>query len=137
MQIFDVIIFFELRTIQQKTVKPTYLCALGARKLAEGKGHEIVCTVPNSMRFNRICENLYFVFLIQMYGYFLFLVVVFFCVFFSPWHARICFVLRVGRMDQWIILCPHLVCVFYVEISLRTPVPLFRSGSVHSGSQSL
>ena len=26
MQIFDVIIFFELRTIQQKTVKPTYLC---------------------------------------------------------------------------------------------------------------
>ena len=37
MQIFDVIIFFELRTIQQKTVKPTYLCPLGARKLAEGK----------------------------------------------------------------------------------------------------
>ena len=37
MQIFDVIIFFEL---QQKTVKPTYLCPLGARKLAEGKGHE-------------------------------------------------------------------------------------------------
>ena len=40
MQIFDVIIFFKLRTIQQKTVKPTYLCPLGARKLAEGKGHE-------------------------------------------------------------------------------------------------
>ena len=40
MQIFDVIIFFELRTVQQKTVKPTYLCPLGARKLAEGKGHE-------------------------------------------------------------------------------------------------
>ena len=40
MQIFDVIIFFELHTIQQKTVKPTYLCPLGARKLAEGKGHE-------------------------------------------------------------------------------------------------
>ena len=38
MQIFDVIIFFELRTIQQKTVKPTYLCPLGARKMAEGKG---------------------------------------------------------------------------------------------------
>ena len=37
MQIFDVIIFFELRTIQQKTVKPTYLCPLGARKLAERK----------------------------------------------------------------------------------------------------
>ena len=37
MHIFDVIIFFELRTIQQKTVKPTYLCPLGARKLAEGK----------------------------------------------------------------------------------------------------
>ena len=40
MQIFDVIIFFELRSVQQKTVKPTYLCPLGARKLAEGKGHE-------------------------------------------------------------------------------------------------
>ena len=40
MQIFDVIIFFKLRTIQQKTVKPTYLCPLDARKLAEGKGHE-------------------------------------------------------------------------------------------------
>ena len=40
MQIFDVIIFFKLRTIQQKTVKPTYLCPLGARKLAEGKGLE-------------------------------------------------------------------------------------------------
>ena len=37
MQIFDVIIFVELRTIQQKTVKPTYLCPLGVRKLAEGK----------------------------------------------------------------------------------------------------
>ena len=35
MQIFDVIIFFELRTIQQKTVKPTYLCPL--RKPAGGK----------------------------------------------------------------------------------------------------
>ena len=33
MQIFDVIIFFKLRTIQQKTVKPTCLCPLGARKL--------------------------------------------------------------------------------------------------------
>ena len=40
MHIFDVIIFFELRTIQQKTVKPTYLSPFGARKLAEGKGHE-------------------------------------------------------------------------------------------------
>ena len=40
MQIFDVIIFFELRTIQQKTVKTTYFCPLGAMKLAEGKGHE-------------------------------------------------------------------------------------------------
>ena len=38
MQIFDVIIFFKLHT--QKTVQPTYLCPLGARKLAEGKGHE-------------------------------------------------------------------------------------------------
>ena len=44
MQILDVIIFFELRTIQQKTVKPTYLCPLGARKLAEGKGHETAQT---------------------------------------------------------------------------------------------
>ena len=42
MQIFDVIIFLKLRTIQQKTVKPTYLCPLGARKLAEGKGHRII-----------------------------------------------------------------------------------------------
>ena len=41
MQIFDVIISFELRTIQQKTVKPTYLCPLGARKLAEGKGMRV------------------------------------------------------------------------------------------------
>ena len=40
MQFFDVIIFFKLRTIQQKTVKPTYFCPLGARKLVEGKGHE-------------------------------------------------------------------------------------------------
>ena len=39
MQIFDVIIFFELRTIQRKTVKPTYLCPLGARKLAETNMH--------------------------------------------------------------------------------------------------
>ena len=38
MQIFDVIIFFGLRTIQQKTIKPIYLCSLGAKKLAEGKG---------------------------------------------------------------------------------------------------
>ena len=40
MKIFDVIIFFffsTLRTIQQKTVKTTYLRPLGARKLAEGK----------------------------------------------------------------------------------------------------
>ena len=44
MQSFDVIIFFELRTIQQKTVKPTYLCLLGARKLVEGKGHETAWT---------------------------------------------------------------------------------------------
>ena len=26
--------------ISQKTVKPIYLCPLGARKLAEGKGHK-------------------------------------------------------------------------------------------------
>ena len=41
MQIFDVIIFSELCTIQQNTVKPTYLCPLGARKLAEGKRTKI------------------------------------------------------------------------------------------------
>ena len=34
MQIFDVIIFFKLRTIQQKTLKPTYLCPL--RKSNDG-----------------------------------------------------------------------------------------------------
>ena len=33
LQIFEVILFFKLRTIQQKTVKPTYLCPLDARKL--------------------------------------------------------------------------------------------------------
>ena len=44
MQLFDIIIFFELRKIQQKTVKPTYLCPLDARKLAEGKGHETAQT---------------------------------------------------------------------------------------------
>ena len=37
MHIFEVIISFKLRTIQQKTVKPTYLYPLGARKLAEVK----------------------------------------------------------------------------------------------------
>ena len=36
MQIFEVILFFKLRTIQQKTVKPTYLCPLDARKLMPG-----------------------------------------------------------------------------------------------------
>ena len=50
MQIFNVIIFFELRTIQQKTVKPFYLCPLGARKLAEGKGHETGSLLPFSFR---------------------------------------------------------------------------------------
>ena len=35
MQIFNVIIFSKLRTIQFKTVKPTYLCPLRARKLAD------------------------------------------------------------------------------------------------------
>ena len=38
MQIFDVIIFFKLRTIQQKTVKATHLCPLGARKLQKETG---------------------------------------------------------------------------------------------------
>ena len=44
MKSFDVIVFLKLRTIQQKTVKPTYLCPSGARKLAEGKGHETAQT---------------------------------------------------------------------------------------------
>ena len=43
MQIFYLIIFLELRTIQQKTVKPTDLCPLDARKLAEGKGGDVLC----------------------------------------------------------------------------------------------
>ena len=34
MQIFDVILFFKPRTIQQKTLKPTYLCPL--RKSNDG-----------------------------------------------------------------------------------------------------
>ena len=43
MHIFEVILFFKLRTtIQQKTVKPTYLCPLDARKLAGGKGFMII-----------------------------------------------------------------------------------------------
>ena len=46
MDIFDVIIFFGLRMIPQKTVKPTYLGPLDARKLAEGKGHDD-CRVEN------------------------------------------------------------------------------------------
>ena len=42
MQIFEVILFFKLRTtIQQKTIKPAYrLSVRDARKLAGGKGHE-------------------------------------------------------------------------------------------------
>ena len=38
MQIFDVIIFFKLRTIQQKTVNSTYLVSVGFGRLEEGKG---------------------------------------------------------------------------------------------------
>ena len=53
--IFDVIIFFKLRTIQQKTVKPTYLCPLGARKLAEGKAHFFRTLAVNSVSdFSRV-----------------------------------------------------------------------------------
>ena len=40
LQIFEVILFSKLRTLQQKTVKPTYLCPLDARKLAERKDSE-------------------------------------------------------------------------------------------------
>ena len=61
MQIFDVIIFFKLRTIQQKTVKPTYLCPLGARKLAEGKGHETACIVRSSKKDDYIQKYARFV----------------------------------------------------------------------------
>ena len=41
MQIFEEVLFFKLlTTIQQKTVKPTYLESVDARRLAGGKGHE-------------------------------------------------------------------------------------------------
>ena len=50
MHIFDVIIFFELCTVQQKTVKPTDLCPLGAKKLAEGKEKEKCFLAPNGQR---------------------------------------------------------------------------------------
>ena len=53
MQIFDVIIFFELRAIQQKTVKPTYLCPLGARKLAEGFSFIWVFSLINTENITR------------------------------------------------------------------------------------
>ena len=61
MQTFDVIIFFELCTIQQKTGKPTYLCPLGARKLAEGKGlHRkfarfVLFRIIKKRSFNLLC----------------------------------------------------------------------------------
>ena len=51
MQIFDVIIFFELRTIQKKTVKPTYLCPLGARKLARF----VLFRLIKKRSFNLLC----------------------------------------------------------------------------------
>ena len=56
MQIFEVTLFFKLRTMQQKTVKPTYLCPLDARKLAEGKGHETETGVK--VAFYRDLHNL-------------------------------------------------------------------------------
>ena len=49
-QIFDVIIFFKLHTIQYKTVKPTCLCPSGARKLAEGKGHQSYTPAEDSRK---------------------------------------------------------------------------------------
>ena len=56
MQIFDVIIFFKLSTIQQRTVISTYNCPLGARKLSEGKGHETEIGVK--VAFYRDLHNL-------------------------------------------------------------------------------
>ena len=56
-QIFEVINFFKLRTVQQKTVKPTYLCPLDARKLAEGNGHE---TAYSNCSFNLLCFGSFF-----------------------------------------------------------------------------
>ena len=44
MQIFDVIIFFELCATQQKTVKPTCLCPLGARKISWFNSFLLYCT---------------------------------------------------------------------------------------------
>ena len=67
MHIFDVIIFFELRTIQQKTVKPTYLCLLdllGARKLAEGKGFNLLCVLD---LFSERCFRFFFCFFLGLY----------------------------------------------------------------------
>ena len=46
MQIFGVIIFFKLCTIQQKTVKPTYLCPVGARKLPQA----VSCPFPSASK---------------------------------------------------------------------------------------
>ena len=59
MQICDVIIFFELRTIQQKTVKPTYLCPLGAKELAEGLHRKfarfVLFRLIKKRSFNLLC----------------------------------------------------------------------------------
>ena len=43
MQIFDVIIFFELRTIQQKTVKPTYLTL--NQRLIKKRSFNLLCVL--------------------------------------------------------------------------------------------
>ena len=50
LQMSDVIIFFELRTIQHKTVKPTCLCPLGARKLVSCPFPSASFLAPNGQR---------------------------------------------------------------------------------------
>ena len=41
-----------------------------------------------------------------------------------------------GIFDHSFPICAFISLFFKVEISLRTPIPLFRPGSVHSGSVS-
>ena len=60
MHIFDVIIFFELRTIQQKTVKPTYLSVRCQE--ADGSSKKIttskICTFCPVQSFKKRSSNL-------------------------------------------------------------------------------
>ena len=69
MQIFDVIIFFKLRTIQQKTVKPTCLCPLGARKLfrlIKKRSFNLLCVLDLfSERWQSNLFKIFFFFFLQ------------------------------------------------------------------------